>query len=145
MTFLTFSFCQVRNFAKFRFCLNRFEISKFRTWQRWLQNFSFILNIFKISVIFWKYPKLNRKSTKNNVTEQMQSIVTLKFREISLVSWNLFNYCKILQFFIKFCKSLKDFRKILLKWFGKTVKYQLNFVNFLSEAIFQIKSLKRKT
>ncbi len=37
-----------------------------------------------------------------------------------------------LQFLNKFCKRLKDLRKILLKWLGKTVKYCLNFVNFHS-------------
>ncbi len=56
----------------------------------------------------------------------------LKFREMLLGSWNLINYCKITQFLVKFCKILKDCRKILLKWLGKKVKYWLNFVNFCS-------------
>ncbi len=56
----------------------------------------------------------------------------MKFHEMSLVSWNLVNYCKITQFLVKFCKSLKDFRKILLKWLGKTVKYCINFIKFHS-------------
>ncbi len=36
---------------------------------------------------------------------------------------------------IKFSKSLKDLRKILLKWLGKTVKYWLNFYNFFVHAM----------
>ncbi len=79
------------------------------------------------------------KSTKSE-TESLQSsskfhafhVIPLKFCEMSLDSWNLINYCKITQFLIKFCKSLKDFRKILLIWLGKTVKYFLNFINFHS-------------
>jgi hypothetical protein len=37
---------------------------------------------------------------------------------MSLVSLNIINYCKISQFLVKFCKSPKDLRKILLKWLG---------------------------
>ncbi len=51
---------------------------------------------------------------------------------MSLVSWNLINYCKILEFLVEFSKSPKGLRKILLKWLGKRVKYQLNFINFCS-------------
>ncbi len=56
----------------------------------------------------------------------------MKFHEMLLVLWNLVNYFKISQFLVKFRKILKDLRKILLKWLGKTVKYCLNFVNFHS-------------
>ena len=84
------------------------------------------------AVIFWKYRKQNRKSTKYFETSWKPRVIPLKFCEMSLVSWNLINYCKISQFLVKFCKSLKDFRKILLKWLGKTVKYCLNFINFHS-------------
>jgi hypothetical protein len=38
----------------------------------------------------------------------------------------------LLQILIKFGKSLKVFRKILLKWLGKTAKYCLNFISFRS-------------
>jgi hypothetical protein len=95
-----------------------------------------ISNLFKRSwnfaVIFWKYLKRNWKSTKYFEILWKPRVIPLKFHEMSLVLWNLINYCKIVQFLIKFCKSLKDFRKILLKWLGNTVKYCLNFVNFCS-------------
>jgi len=74
----------------------------------------------------------NRKSTKYFETSQKLSVIPLKFHEMSLVLWNLINYCKILQCLVKFCRSPKDLRKILIKWLGKTVKYCLNFVNFHS-------------
>ncbi len=80
---------------------------------------------FKISNLFER----NRNSTKYFATSRKLSVIPLKFHEMSLVLWNLINYCKISQFIIKFGKSSKDFRKILLKWLGKTVKYWLNFVN----------------
>ncbi len=46
-------------------------------------------------------------------------VIPLKFREMLPASWNLVNYCKITQFLIKFCKSLKDLRKILLEGLKK--------------------------
>ena len=87
-----------------------------------------ILNLYKrnqnFGVIFW--------TTKYFATSWKPSVIPLKFHEMSLVSWNLINYCKISQFLIKFSKSLIILRKILLKWFGKTVRYCLNFINFHS-------------
>ncbi len=65
-------------------------------------------------------------------TSRKPKVIPLKFHEMLLVSWNFINYCKIMQFLDKFCKSLKDFRKRLLKWLGKTVKYCFNFVKFHS-------------
>ncbi len=95
-----------------------------------------ILKLFERSqnfaVIFCKYLKRNWKFTKYFKISQKPWVIPLKFHEMSLVLWNLVNFCKIMQFLIKFYKSLKDFRKILLKWLGKTVKYCLNFVNFHS-------------
>jgi hypothetical protein len=110
LTFFIFRHRKVQNF----------EISKLfeRSW-----NFA---------VIFGKYLRQNQKSTKYFKISPKPRVIPLKFHEMSFVSWNLINYCKITQFLIKFCKSLKDFRKILLKWLGKTVKYCLNFVNFHS-------------
>ncbi len=84
------------------------------------------------AVIFSKSQKQNWKFTKYFETSQKPRVTPLKFHEMSSVLWNLINYCKITQFLIKFCKSLKDFRKILLKWLGKTVKYCLNFINCCS-------------
>ncbi len=100
--YLNFRHCQVRNFK----ILNQFK---------WNRNFA---------VIFRKY----RKSTKYFATSWKPSVIPLKFHEMSLVSWNPINCCKFLQFLIKFSKSLKDLRKILLKWLGKTVKYWLGDV-----------------
>ncbi len=108
--FLNFHHCQVWNFK----ILNQYEQNR------------------NLRVIFQKYQKQKRKSTKYFKTSQKPSVIRLKFCEMSLVSWNLINYCKILQFLIKLCKSPKDLRKILQKWLGKTVKYCLNFVNFHS-------------
>ncbi len=107
------------DFLNFRHCkLWNFRISNL---YKWNQNFG---------VIFQKYRKQNRKSTKYFETSWKYSVIPLKFHEMSLVSWTLINYCKILQFLVKFCKSPKDLRKILQKWLGKTVKYCLNLVNF---------------
>jgi len=86
------------------------------------------------AVISQKYRKRYWKSTKYFETSQKPRVIPLKFCEMSLVLWNLINYCKITQFLIKFCKSLKDFIKILLKWLGKTVKSCLNFINFRSRS-----------
>jgi hypothetical protein len=108
--FFNFHHCQVQNFE----ILNLLE-----------QNQNFAVN-------FWKYQQQNQKSTKYIVTEWKQRIISIQFCEILLVLWNVINFWKILQFLIKFFKSLKDSKKILLKWFGKTVKYQLNFVNYCS-------------
>ncbi len=95
-----------------------------------VQNFD-ISNLFKqnrnFAVYFWKHRKRNWKSTKYIATEQKQCIIPIKFCEILLVLWNFVNFHKISQFLIKFCKSLKHFRKILIKWLGKRVKYWLNF------------------
>ncbi len=95
-----------------------------------------ILNLFEqnwnFAVIFQKYQKQNKKSTKYFATSRKPSIIPLKFHEISFVSWNLINYCKILEYLFKFGKSPEDLREILLKWLGKTVKYWLNFANFHS-------------
>ncbi len=81
-------------------------------------------------VIFWKYWKWKQKSTKNFETSQKPSVIPLNYCKMSLVSWNLIIFCKILEFLIELCKNMKDLRKILLKWLGKTVKYCLNFINF---------------
>ncbi len=101
------------------------QVQNFKILKRYEQNQNF-------GVIFWKYRKQNRKSTKYFKTYQKPSVIPLKFCEMSLVLWNLINYCKILQFLVKLCQSPKDLRKILLKLLGKTVKYCLNFVNFHS-------------
>jgi hypothetical protein len=130
----------------------------FRHWK--VQNFE-ILNQFErnrnFAVIYGKCWMWNQKSTKYFASWKPK-VMPLKFREMSLVSWNLIKYCKITQFLDKFCKSLKGFRKILLKWLGKTVIYCLNFVNFhpctekwskvgqlFIGSDISIKSLKRKT
>ncbi len=106
--FFNFCHCQVQNF----------EISNMFKWN---QNFA---------VIFRKYRKQNQKLTKYITTKQKQNIIPLTFHEILLVLWNLVNFGKILQFLVKFSKSLKDLWKIMLKWLGETVKYWLNFNNF---------------
>jgi len=108
--FLNFLHCQVWNFE----ILHLYE---------WHWNFG---------VVFRKYRKWEQKSRKYLEISWKPSVVPLKFCEMSLVLWNLINYCKILQFPVKFCRSPKDLRKIWLKWLGKTVKYCLNFVNFHS-------------
>ncbi len=108
--FLNFCHCQVWNFKISNLC-------------KWNHNFG---------VIFWKYQVRNWKSTKYFETSWKLSVIPLEFHEMSLVLWNLINYCKILQCLVKFCRSPKDLRKILIKWLGKTVKYCLNFVNFHS-------------
>ncbi len=94
-----------------------------------------ISNLFKRNqnfvVIFWKYWEPNRKSTKYFTTSQKPSIIPLKFCEISLVSWNLINYCKISQFLIKFGKSLKDLRKKLLNDLQKQSNIALILLTFI--------------
>ncbi len=110
MTFINFCHWKVRNFE----ILNQFVRN---------QNFA---------VIFRKYRKQNWKSSKYFKTSWKPKVIPLKFHEMSLVLWNLINYCKIMHFLIKFCKSLKNFKKILLKWLGKIFKYCLNFINFCS-------------
>jgi len=72
--FFNFRHCQVKTFK----ILNLVEIN---------QNFA---------VIFWKYQEQNQKSTKYFAISQKSSVIPLKFREMSLVSWNLVNYCKLL-------------------------------------------------
>ncbi len=125
--FIYFGLCQ--------FWVGNWAIDFFNFCHQKVQNFE-ISNLFErnwnFAVIFWKYQKPKRKSTKYFKTSQKTRIIPLKFCEMSLVSSNLFKYCKITQFLIKFCKSLKEFRKILLQSLGKTVKYCLNFVNFCS-------------
>jgi hypothetical protein len=102
---------------------------------RQVRNFK-ISNLYKrkwnFGAIFWKYWKQNWKSTKYFTTSRKPSVIALKFHEMSSVSWNFINYCKISKFLVKSYKSLKDLRKILLKWLRKTVKYCHNFVNFHS-------------
>jgi hypothetical protein len=63
------------------------------------------------AVIFQKYRKWNRKSTMYFKTSWKPTVIPLKFCEMSLILSNLINYCKITQFLIKFCKSLKNLRK----------------------------------
>jgi hypothetical protein len=110
---------------------NRFF--NFRHWK--VQNFE-ILNLFNrnwnFAVIFRKYWEQNWKSTKYFAISWKPRVIRLKFCEMSLVLWNLVYYCKIMQFLVKFCKSLKDFRKILLKWLEKQSTICLNFINFHS-------------
>ncbi len=101
----------------------KFETSKFRI----------CVNKTKILESSFESTKSETKSRQStSKLHQRPSVIPLKFCGISLVSRNFLNYCKILQFLIKFCKSLKDLRKILLKWLGKTVKYCFNFINFHS-------------
>ncbi len=69
--FFNFGHRQVRNFE----ILNQFERN---------QNFA---------VIFRKYRKQNWKSTKYYAISWKSSVIPLKFREMSLVLWNLINYC----------------------------------------------------
>ncbi len=115
--------------------LGNCDIDFFNFRHQKVRNFE-ISNLFERSqnfaVIFCKYLKQNWKSTKYFEISQKPRVIPLKFHEMSLVSWNLVNYCKITQFLIKLCKSLKDFKKILLKWPGNKVKYCPNFVNFHS-------------
>ncbi len=104
------------------------DFVNFRNFQSWTFE---ILNLFdqnqNFAVNFWKYWKQNQKSTKYTATEWKNSIINIKFSGISFFLWNLVNFCKISQFLITFSKSPKDFRKILLKWLGKTVKYWHQF------------------
>jgi hypothetical protein len=89
---------------------------------RQVQNFK-ISNLYKqkwnFGAIFWKYWKQNWKSTKYFTTSRKPSVIALKFHEMSSVSWNVINYCKISKFLVKSYKSLKDLRKILIKWLRK--------------------------
>ncbi len=101
--------------------LGNCDIDFFNFCHHKVQNFEILKINQNFAVIFWKYQK--QKRTR---------VTPWKFHEMSLVLWNLINNCKIMQFLIKFCESLKDLRKILLKWLGKTVTYCLNFVNFHS-------------
>jgi hypothetical protein len=88
--------------------LGNCDIDFFNFRHRQVRNFK-ILDLFKwnwnFAVIFQKYQKRNQKSTKYFATSQKPSIIPLKFREISVVSWNPINYCEILQFLVKFGKS----------------------------------------
>jgi hypothetical protein len=86
--FFNFSHCQVQNIKIF----NLFE---------W--NWTF-------AVYFWKYNRVYRNWMK-------AKYYTINFYEISLVLWNLVNFCKILQFLIKFSESPKDkrFKKNIVK------------------------------
>ncbi len=123
-------FSRIKNML---FALGNCDIDffNFRHCQVW--NFE-ILNLFErnlnFAVSFWKHWKQNQKSTKYITTEQKHSIIPIKFHKILLVSWKFVKFDKILKFLINICKSLKNLRKILLKWLGKTVKYWFNFVNF---------------
>ncbi len=69
----------------------------FRHWK--VQNFE-ILNLFErnqnFAAIFWKYRKLNWKSTKYLAISWTSSVKPLKFCEMSLVLWNLINYCSLM-------------------------------------------------
>ncbi len=62
------------------------DIDFFNFCHRQVQNFE-ISNMFEqnqnFAVVFRKYRKQNQKSTKYIATEQKQSIITLKFCEIS--------------------------------------------------------------
>ncbi len=107
--FLKFRHCQVQNFKIFNL-------------YKWNRNFG---------VIFRKYWKQNGKSTKYFKTSQKPRVIPLKFLEMPLVLWNLINYCKITQFLIKFCISLKDLRKILLKLLEKQSNIALILLTFI--------------
>ncbi len=98
------------------------------------ETLKFVINTknWNFAVTFWKNQKQNLKSTMYFKSSQKPRVIPLKFIEMLLVLWKLVNYCKITQFVIKFCRILKDFRNIFLKWLGKTVKYCHNFVNFCS-------------
>ncbi len=124
------AFCTIQSFCNSSFASNCYiDFSNFH--HQKVQNFE-ILNLLErnqnFAVIFQKYRK--QKSTKYFAILQKSSVIPLKFLEMLLVSWNLINYCKILPFLVKFSKSLKDLRKILWKWLGKTVKYWLNSLTF---------------
>jgi hypothetical protein len=84
--FLNFQHCQVQNF----------EISNLYEWNQ------------NLGVIFQKYQKQNRKSTKYFTT--------------------IVKSCNFLLNSVK----VRKIKKILLKWVGKTDKYCLNFFNFHS-------------
>ncbi len=109
MTFLTFTIAKFET-LKFRICSNDTKI-------------------FQSS---FKSTKNKNKSQQSTLQCYKSSVVPLKFHEMLLVLWNLINYCKISQFLVKFGKSLKDLRKIFLKWLEKIVNYWLNFVSFRS-------------
>ncbi len=82
-------------------------------------------------IIFPKFRKRKRKSTKYFKISWNPCAIPLKFCEMLLVLWNLINYCKILQFLIKFCKSSKYLRRLLLKWLGKESDISLLLLTFI--------------
>ncbi len=106
-----------------------FTIAKFKSSKFWI-----CMNETEILESSFESTKSETESQQSSFkfASGKPSFIILKFCETSLVSWYLIKYCKISQFLISFCKSLKDLRKILLKWLEKTVKYCLNFVNFCS-------------
>ncbi len=93
-----------------------------------LQNLESVQTKLKFCSHLSKVPKGKPKVNKVHCN----LIIPLKLHEILLVLWNLSKFCKILKFLDKFGKSLKDLRKILLKWLRRTVKYWLDFINFHS-------------
>ncbi len=114
-----------------------FQLSPLPSSKLW--NFKSVQTKPKFCSLLWKYIKQNWKLTKYITTEQKQNIIPQTFREMSIVLWNLVNFGKIFQFLIKFSKSLRDLRKIMLKWLGETVKYWFNFNNFCSCTEKQLK------
>ncbi len=116
------------------FLLGNCDIDFFNFRQQKVHNFE-ISDLFKrnrnFAFIFWKYAKRNQKSTKYFKTSQKPRIIPLKFCEMLLVSWNFTNYCKITQFLVKLCKTLKDLRKILLVKKSNIALILLNFVHAL--------------
>jgi hypothetical protein len=95
-----------------------------------------ISNLFEhnqnFAVNFQKYQKQNQVN-KVHKNWMKAKYYTKKIPETLLVSWNLINFCNVSQFLVKFCKSPKDLRKILLKWLEKkNNKILTQFVNFQS-------------
>jgi hypothetical protein len=67
------------------------------------------------ALIFQKYWKQNQKSTKYFEFSWKPRVIPVKFHEMSLVLWNLINYCKIMQFLFKFWKIKKNIVKMTWK------------------------------
>ncbi len=82
---------------------------------------SHVLKVVKAKVkvyrVLWNFAK-----AKSYITEISWNVI---------VSCNLINYCKTTQFLIKFCKSLKHFRKILLEKLSNIALILLTFIHAL--------------
>jgi len=73
---------------------------------------------FKISNLF-KKTKILQSTFESTKTESKSQQSTSQLNQSKYYTnknlWNIINNCKISQFLIKFCKSLKDWRKMLLE------------------------------